>query len=36
MVGKNLKDEQLKQVVDRTVLYLDKVTDFLISEDRVW
>jgi hypothetical protein len=26
MVGKNLKDEQLQQVVNRTILYLDKVT----------
>lgn len=28
MVGKNLKPEQLKQIVDRTVLYLDKVIYF--------
>ena len=31
MVGKNLKPEQLKQIVDRTVLYLDKV---IYSEEK--
>ena len=26
MVGSNLKEEQLRQVVNRTVLFVDKVT----------
>jgi len=26
MVGKNLNDVQLQQIVDKTILYLDKVS----------
>ena len=28
MTGKNLSDEQLQQIVDKTINYLDKVSEF--------
>ena len=31
MVGKNLTDNQLQQIVDKTILYLDKDADGKIS-----
>ena len=33
MVGKNLSNSQLQQIVDRTILYLDKDADGRISFD---
>lgn len=33
MVGKNLSNSQLQQIVDRTILYLDKDSDGRISFD---
>ena len=33
MVGSNLKEEQLRQVVNRTVLFVDKVTLSLLDVD---
>ena len=34
MVGSNLKEEQLRQVVNRTVLFVDKVTPPLFFDCR--
>ena len=31
MVGKNLSDSQLQQIVDKTILYLDKDDDGRVS-----
>jgi Ca2+-binding EF-hand superfamily protein len=33
MVGKNLSDSQLQQIVDKTIVYLDKDHDGRISFD---
>ena len=33
MTGKNLSNSQLQQIVDRTILYLDKDADGRISYD---
>ena len=33
MVGKNLSDSQLQQIVDKTIVYLDKDQDGKISFD---
>ena len=33
MVGNNLKDTQLQQIVDKTILFADKVSDGIVLNE---